>query len=115
MMKIQWNKQRLQARIQAGTELATVALTEAVIEYGNIYVREDQGTLKDSALIKSRPKEGKAIWDTPYAKRVYYTGAPSKDKNSQASLMWADKGIKTHQKELQQIAQNAYAKGMDTK
>lgn len=39
-------------------------MTEAVVEYGNIFVREDQGTLKDSALIKSQPKKGLALWDT---------------------------------------------------
>ena len=80
-----------------------------------MYVREDQGTLKDSALIASRPQDGLAIWDTPYAKRMYYTGTPSKDVNPQASLMWAEKGVKTHQKELNQIAQNAFTKGMSKK
>ena len=45
------------------------AVTESVIEYGNVFVPEDQGTLKDSALIASRPQDGLAIWDTPYAKR----------------------------------------------
>ena len=93
----------------------TIAVTEAVIEYGNIFVREDQGTLKDSALIASRPKEGLAIWDTPYAKQVYYTGTPSTDVNPDASLMWAEKGVKTHKQELDQIAQNAFAKGMGTR
>lgn len=93
----------------------TIAVTEAVIEYGNIFVREDQGTLKDSALIASRPKDGLAIWDTPYAKRVYYTGTPSTDVNPDASLQWAEKGVRTYKKELDKIAQNAFAKGMETK
>lgn len=93
----------------------TIAVTEAVIEYGNIFVREDQGTLKDSALIASRPKDGLAIWDTPYAKRAYYTGTPSTDVNPDASLQWAEKGVRTYKKELDKIAQNAFAKGMETK
>ena len=106
---------QIRAKIEAGTELATIAVTEAVVEYGNIFVREDQGTLKDSALIKSRLRDGVAVWDTPYAKKVYYTGQPSKDKNPQASLMWAEKGVKTYKKELDQIAQNAFTKGMMSK
>ena len=92
-----------------------IAVTESVIEYGNEYVKEDQGILKDSAFISSRPKDGLAIWDTPYAKKQYYTGTPSHDVNPQASLMWAEKGVNTHKKELDQVAQNAFAKGMNSK
>ena len=114
-VKITRNMPQIRAKIEAGTELATIAVTEAVVEYGNIFVREDQGTLKDSALIKSRPRDGVAVWDTPDAKKVYYTGQPSKDKNPQASLMWAEKGVKTYKKELDQIAQNAFTKGMMSK
>lgn len=114
-VKIKTNISQIKAKVTAGSDLAVCAITEAVIEYGNMYVREDQGTLKDSALIASRPQDGLAIWDTSYAKRMYYTGTPSKDVNPQASLMWAEKGVKTHQKELNQIAQNAFTKGMSKK
>lgn len=31
------------------------------------------------------------IWDTPYAKRQYYTGKPSHDVNVNASILWAQK------------------------
>lgn len=111
-VKIETNLGKIRAKINAGKQAVTVAVTEAVVEYGNIYVREDQGTLKDSALISSNPKSGKAVWDTPYAKRMYYTGTPSHDVNPQASLMWAQKGVDTHKKELQLIAQKALEKGM---
>ena len=105
---------KISLKIKNGTQAATIAVTEAVIDYGNQFVREDQGKLKDSALIASRPQDGLAIWDTVYAKRMYYTGKPSKDVNPQASLMWAEKGVKTYKKELNQIAQNAFTKGMTT-
>lgn len=111
-VKIKRNMTAIQAKIQAGSDVMVAAVTEAVIEYGNIFVREDQGTLKDSALIASRPKDGLAIWDTPYAKKVYYTGTPSKDVNPDASLMWAEKGVKTYQEEIDKIAQNAFREGM---
>ena len=127
-------------KIKAGESAMIPVVTEAVIEYGNIFVREDQGVLMASSLIGttvkdtvsrsnwsaedrqtyssasgSKPKEGLAIWDTPYAKRVYYTGKPSKDVNANASLMWAEKGVKTYKKELDQVAQNAFSKGMNKK
>ena len=133
---IKTNKGAIMQKVKAGSQLATIAVTEAIIEYGNIFVKEDQGVLMASSLIGtsltdtvtksnwneedkknyasaagSKPKEGKAVWDTPYAKKQYYTGAPSKDKNPQASLMWAEKGVKTYKKELDLIAQKAFDKG----
>lgn len=114
-IKIKRNAAAIQAKITAGEKQMIPAVTEAVIQYGNIFVREDQGTLKNSALISSRPQEGKAVWDTPYAKKVYYTGTPSTDVNPDASLMWAEKGVNTYKKKLDQIAQNNFAEGMGAK
>lgn len=110
-VKVTSNKSQIGAKIKAGSKAMTIAVTEAVVAYGNIYVREDQGTLKNSALIASVPEKGLAIWDTSYAKPAYYTGTPSKDVNPNASLMWADKAVKKHRKELNKIAQNAFEKG----
>ena len=112
---LQRNMPKIKMRINAGAKLATIAVTEAVIEYGNIFVRVDQGQLRDSALISSDPENGKAVWDTIYGKRMYYTGTPSHDKNPQASLMWAEKGVKTYKKEIDRIAQNAFEKGMNAR
>lgn len=139
-VKIKRNMPKIVAKIEAGRQAMVEAVTESVVEYGNIFVREDQGVLLASSLIGttitdsvdqsgwtdedkkiyaaasgSRPKEGKAVWDTPYAKRMYYTGTPSKDKNPDASLMWAEKGVNTYKKELDQIAQNNFAEGMGAK
>ena len=116
-IKITRNTSAIQMKIKAGESAMIPAVTESVIAYGNIFVREDQGALMDSALIKSRPQEGLAIWDPggDYAKKVYYTGIPSKDVNANASLMWAEKGVKTYKKELDQVAQNAFSKGMNKK
>lgn len=114
-VKIIRNTPQIAAKIEAGTQSMVIAVTESVVKYGNIFVRQDQGTLKKSALIESRPKEGLAIWDTPYAKRVYYTGTPSKDKNSSASLQWAEKGVKTYKREIDQVAQKAFLRGLGKK
>ena len=114
-VKIKRNMPQIVAKIEAGCQAMIIAVTESVIEYGNKFVREDQGVLKNSALIHSKPQEGKAVWDTPYAKRMYYTGTPSKDVNPDASLMWAEKGAKTYKKELDQVAQNTFNKGIGGK
>ncbi|MDO4174552.1 MAG: minor capsid protein [Eubacteriales bacterium] len=66
-------------------------LTQQIIKDSNIYCRQDQGTLIASSMIASQPSKGLAVWDTPYAKRVYYTGNPCKDINPNASLMWYER------------------------
>ena len=71
--------------------LALFALREQAITDCNYFVRVDQGTLRDSAQADIDGTTLRVTWDTPYAKRVYYTGTPSKDVNPNASLMWAEK------------------------
>lgn len=76
-----------------------------LLKDANYYCREDSGTLIDSSAIASRIKDGVLVWDTPYAKRVYYTGTPSTDRNSNASLMWAQKAASENRDKYQQMMQ----------
>ena len=50
-VEVQTNLQQIKARIKKGMSAMIPVLTEAVIEYGNVYVRKDQGTLEDLSLI----------------------------------------------------------------
>ena len=95
-VKIIRNMGGVRAKVEKGKQSMVEAVTEAVISYGNVFVREDQGTLMESALIASRPKDGLAIWD----------------KNPQASLRWVEKGVNTYKRELDTVAQKAFEKGM---
>lgn len=90
-------------RVKAGTLGATIAVTNQLLEYAEPLVPVAEGILKDSASIASRPEEGLAIWDTPYAKKQYYT---HETKN-----MWAQKAVDRNKKKLDQVAQNAFTKG----
>ena len=63
-VKIIRNMGGVRAKVEKGKQSMVEAVTEAVISYGNVFVREDQGTLMESALIASRPKVGLAICDT---------------------------------------------------
>ena len=114
-VKIEMDKQKIVKKLLTGADASKFAVAMALMDYGNNFVRVDQGQLRDSVYTSSEPEKGKVIWDTPYAKKVYYTGAPSTDVNPQASLMWADKAKKVYKKELQQIAQNAFNKGIGGK
>lgn len=72
-------------------------LAEQILSDCNQYVRVDQGTLRDSA----HPERGgwDIVWSTKYAKKVYFTGTPSKISNPNASLRWCEKATRAHAKE----------------
>ena len=57
----------------------------------NYYCKMDTGRLIDSSYTEVDGTVCNVIWDTPYAKKQYYTGQPSKDRNANASLQWAEK------------------------
>lgn len=65
----------------------------------NRYVRVDQGTLRASSYTASDLPRGRIVWHTPYARKVYYVGKPSKVPNANASLMWCEVAKKRHAKE----------------
>lgn len=106
------NRAQIERRIKAGAANAIAATTEQVVKDSNKFCREDQGTLIASSQTASDYKAGKAVWDTPYARRVFYTGTPSKDKNPNASLMWVEKARSANKAQWEKIANAAFKEGM---
>ena len=49
------------------------ALSEEILADCNEFCKEDQQTLIKSSLAKSKPQEGRLIWETDYAKRQYWS------------------------------------------
>lgn len=112
-VKVSRHDLQIKARIEAGRKQMVAVLTEQVVKDSNIYCRQDQGTLMASAISSSRPDDGLAIWNTPYAKRMYYTGTPSTDVNPNASLLWVEKARKLYAKTTwKKIAQKGLSEGM---
>lgn len=84
-----YNKNATISRLKSlfyGKALPVVAETQ--LSDCNVYVRMQDGTLADSARVEDGGK--RITWNTPYAKRVYYTGTPSKARNPNASLRWCE-------------------------
>lgn len=102
------NKAQVKARIDGAMQPAVAALTEQVIADSNEFCRVDTGALADSALRASNPQKGRAVWDTPYARRVYYTGTPSKDKNPSAALMWVEKAKAQYGEDWKRLANKQF-------
>lgn len=95
-VKIQGQPGRLVTRLKARWKAALPVISARVLADCNRYARDDTGTLIRSSYASSRLSEGKLIWDAPYARRVYYTGTPSRSHNPQASLRWCERAKAAH-------------------
>lgn len=88
---------------------AQAKLDTQVIKDSNVFCPQDEGTLRDSALLNSRIGSGEIRWATPYAKRLYY-GVNfnfSRDKNPNARAKWFEEAKSRYVKDWLAIAQGA--------
>ena len=92
IVDVQFNKSALKAKIDVASEKGIAAVCNEALKDANFYARKDTGELIRSSINASSPEKGELVWNTPYAKRMYYTGHPSRDSNPNASLLWAHKG-----------------------
>ncbi len=111
-VKITTNKSLIKKRISDGLNTMIAPLTQQVIKDSNYFCRQDQGTLIASSLTASEPEKGLAVWDTPYAKKAYYTGTPSHDVNANAELMWCEKAKDEFGANWDSVAQANFERGM---
>ena len=96
MARVEINMQQILNRINQANDEGRRIVTEEFVKDANYYVRQDTGDLKTSAIRHSDFENGKAVWNTEYARKVYYTGRPVLDRNPNASLMWAHKAHMQH-------------------
>lgn len=75
--------------IANSTKKAQFLLTQQVLKDSNTFIPADTWALRDSSLSSSNFDKGQIVWNTPYARRLYYGTHYkfSKDKN-----MWAQSG-----------------------
>lgn len=77
---------KLKAQIEKN---AMPIVAEQILTDCNEFVRMQSGNLANSASVEANGK--RIVWDTAYAKRVYYTGTPLTNRNPSASLRWCEK------------------------
>ena len=108
-MRVSVDKMRVKKKLLTRfNSVALAPLSEQILTDSNYFARQETGNLIASSQTASRPKDGKLIWRTPYAKKVYYTGNPSKNVNPHASLQWVEVARKTYGTDWQKLAQKKY-------
>ena len=111
-VKISIDRSRVAARIKAGTAAMIRTVSEKALSDCNYFAKRDQGTLIESSQTASDVENGQLVWDTPYARKQYYTGTPSLEQNPNASILWCEEAHYRFGQDWQQIAQKSFVKGM---
>ncbi|MDL2293208.1 minor capsid protein [Ruminococcaceae bacterium OttesenSCG-928-D13] len=105
-ISIALDKAAVAAKVAADKKRALILVTNEFVKDANYYCKEQTGELERSALRASNYEKGEAVWNTPYAKRQYYTGQPSHDKNPNAEILWAHKAHAEHNAKYQGMIQD---------
>lgn len=103
-MIIDVNYSRIQQKINQKTDEIKLVVSNEFLKDANYFCREDTGETKRSGIRFSLLTEGKIIWKTDYVRKIYYFGSPVKDRNPNASLMWAHKAKSKNMNKYQAIA-----------
>ena len=111
-MKISIDRSRVAARIKAGRMAMVSAVAAKALSDCTSFARRDQATLIGRSQTARDLENGLLVWNTPYARKQYYTGAPSLDQNPNASILWCEEAHDHFGHDWDKIAQKAFAKGM---
>jgi len=86
----------VKARIQRLNDVAIPIVAKEALKDANALARRQSGALVESSITHSDLNHGRLIWQTKYARRMYFTGKPRLNKNRRATLMWAHKAARAN-------------------
>jgi len=101
-------------KVEKATAYGRFVTSQQVLKDSNYYIPKDQGTLERSSLQASDLQRGKIIWDTPYARRLYYHPEYnfSKDKNPHARGLWFEEAKAVRGGQWVAVAQKGVEAGL---
>lgn len=80
----------MSSKVKKFNQRGQTLLSSEVLKDSNYYAPQDTGNLIGSSQRASDFKKGRLVWDTRYAKKLYYNPQYnfSKDKNPNARGLW---------------------------
>lgn len=100
------------SKFEKCVELALFAAQEQILNDCNQYIKHLGGDLEQSANHTIKGLTLTLSWETPYAKRQWYTGKPSaesKRHHPKASIEWAAKAEHEYRKDWIKILEKGLA------
>ena len=105
-VKVNISPHAVQAKVMGAWNKGLALLTEEIKNDCNEYCKWEEGTLNRSADEHSLPKEGKIIWQTPYARRQYWEiRTAHTDVKPFASWKWCEVAKRKHKEQWAKQAQ----------
>lgn len=114
-VKVFLDKEKVKSKVQDATEYATFTMAQQALKDSNYFARQQTSELINSSLRASDFKKGLLVWNTKYARVMYYVGNPRHDVNPNADKMWAHKARAAHGDEWKKIGQEAVKKYLESK
>ena len=107
-VKISINRASITAKVETAWNKGLAMLSKEILDDCNQYCKYDSGDLILSSYRNSVLKEGKLIWQKPYAKRQYWEiQTAHKDMNPNASWKWCEVAKTKHMRQWQAQAEKA--------
>src|SRR5690554_7684868 len=99
-VRVRIETKQIKPKVKKAVEQAQRVVDSQVLKDSNRYAPMDTGNLINSSLRASQIGQGRLVWDTPYARRLYYNPQYnfSKARNPQAGGLWRSE---EHTSELQ--------------
>lgn len=102
-MKVQIDKSRCAAKVMGAWDKGLFALSSQILGDCNKYVKVDHHTMESSSYSASILREGKLVWDTPYAKRQYWEIKTSLTPGR--TWKWVETAKQKHKSEWRRLAE----------
>ena len=96
-VKFNIDANKIQVKMDNAWKNGLEMLSSQILRDCNRYCKEDTGMLIMSSYIHSDLKNGRLVWQTPYAARQYYEIPTAyHDVNGEASWRWCEVAKKNH-------------------
>lgn len=91
-------------------EKATQLVSQRALRDSNRFVPKDTGALEASSLSASQLSKGLLVWDTPYARRLYWNPQYNfaRDRNPNARGLWFEAAKSMYLSDWLKAAKGAY-------
>lgn len=98
-------------RLSGNIDYAQKVLDNEVLKDCDEYVPFNTGNLRDSGIRGTRIGSGVVMYNTPYARRVYYGKGARTDKHPKATPQWFEKAKAVHKEKWLELVRKAAQHG----
>ena len=105
-VKIQIDRNKVGAKVMGAWKESLLPLSSQILQDCNQYVKVDSHAMELSSGAASDLRNGKLVWDTPYAKRQYWEIKTSLTPGR--TWKWCETAKRKHKADWQKLAETLF-------